>query len=219
MIKLAYCNVENLDLKKAYTLVSQNRQEKIDFYRFEKDKKLSAGAYLLLKKLLSDENITNPTFKSGKYGKAYISNHENTYFNLSHSGKVVLCAISDMEVGVDVEYNDPTIDLNIAKHYFYNSEYENIMNAENQSDEFFKYWVLKESYMKYTGLGMNLELDSFEIIIEDTIRLKDDKENLKFNLFNIENYKIGMVSHYATSDLIEYNINELYWKNINYKQT
>lgn len=63
MIKLAYCNVENLDLKKAYSLVSRNRQEKIDFYRFEKDKKLSAGAYLLLKKLLSEENITDPFSK------------------------------------------------------------------------------------------------------------------------------------------------------------
>ena len=49
MIRLAYCNVENLNLKNAYDLVSKNRQEKIDFYRFEKDKKLSAGAYLLLK--------------------------------------------------------------------------------------------------------------------------------------------------------------------------
>ena len=80
MIKLAYCNVENLDLKKAYDLVSQNRKEKIDFYRFEKDKKLSAGAYLLLKKLLSESNIKNPVFKTGKYGKAYISNFENIYF-------------------------------------------------------------------------------------------------------------------------------------------
>ena len=52
MIKLAYCNVENLDLERAYPLVSKNRRQKIDFYRFEKDKKLSAGAYLLLKKLL-----------------------------------------------------------------------------------------------------------------------------------------------------------------------
>ena len=54
MIKIAYCNVEDLDLKKAYPLVSKERQEKIDFYRFEKDKKLSAGAYLLLKKLLAE---------------------------------------------------------------------------------------------------------------------------------------------------------------------
>ncbi|MBQ6098382.1 MAG: 4'-phosphopantetheinyl transferase superfamily protein [Methanobrevibacter sp.] len=210
MIRLAYCNVENLDLKKAYGLVSKNRQEKIDFYRFDKDKKLSCGAYLLLKKLLSEENINDPIFKSQKYGKAYISNYKNIHFNLSHSGKIVLCAISDKEVGVDVEYIDPEIDLNIAKHYFYNSEYENIMNAKNKSEEFFKYWVLKESYMKYTGLGMNLELKSFEIIIEDTIRLKNDNKNLKFNLFNIKNYKIATASHYEVSELIEVNIDELY---------
>ena len=209
MIKLAYCNVENLDLKKVYDLVSQNRKEKIDFYRFEKDKKLSAGAYLLLKKLLSESNIKNPVFKTGKYGKAYISNFENIYFNLSHSNKIVLCAISDEEVGVDVEYIDPTIDLNIAKNYFYNTEYENIMNAKNRPDEFFKYWVLKESYMKYTGLGMNLELDSFEIIIEDEIKLKNDNDNLKFNLFHIKNYKIGTASHYDVANLIEYNVEEL----------
>ncbi|WP_405297602.1 4'-phosphopantetheinyl transferase family protein [Methanobrevibacter sp.] len=210
MIKLAYCNVENLDLKKAYGLVSKNRQDKIDFYRFEKDKKLSAGAYLLLKKLLSEENVTNPIFKTGKYGKVHISNIENTHFNLSHSDKMVLCAISDMEVGADIEYNDPKIDLSIAEHYFYNSEYENIMNSPNPPDEFFKYWVLKESYMKYTGLGMNLDLNSFEIIIEDEIRLKNDDKNLKFNLFNIKDYKIGIAGHYTVSDLIEYEVDELY---------
>ena len=210
MIELAYCNVENLDLKKAYNLVSKNRQEKIDFYRFDKDKKLSCGAYLLLKKLLAEKNITDPIFKTEKYGKVYISNHKNIHFNLSHSGKIVLCAISDMEVGADVEYIDREIDLNIAKHYFYNREYENIMNAKNRPEEFFKYWVLKESYMKYTGLGMNLNLDSFEIIIEDKIRLKNDNSNLKFSLFDIEDYKIAISGHYDVSDLIEVNVFELY---------
>ena len=209
MIKLAYCNVENLDLKRAYDAVPKDRQDKIDFFRFEKDKKLSAGAYLLLKKLLLEENITNPLFKIEKYGKAYISNFENIYFNLSHSGKMVLCAISDREVGVDIEYIDHEIDLNIAQHYFYNKEYESIMNSQNPADEFFKYWVLKESYMKYTGLGMNLKLDSFEIKIEDKIELKNDNECLKFNLFNHENYKIGIASHYEVSDLIEYDATEI----------
>ena len=64
MIKLAYCNIENLDLKKTYTLVSKDRRDKIDSYRFEKDKKLSCGAFLLLKKLLSEENIIDPLFKT-----------------------------------------------------------------------------------------------------------------------------------------------------------
>lgn len=210
MIKLAYCNVEELDLKRAYSLVPKSRQEKIDFYRFDKDKKLSAGAYLLLKRLLSEVNIKDFEIKIGKYEKPYASDHKNIHFNLSHSSKMVLCAISDKELGVDIENIDPEIDLNIAKNFFYNDEYKSIMNCDNPSDEFFKYWVLKESYMKYTGLGMNLKLDSFEIIIGDEIKLKEDDSDLKFNLFEIEDYKIGIASHYDVYDLIEYDLEELY---------
>ena len=86
MIKLAYCDISNLDLSKAYGLLPENRKNKVDYFRFLKDKKLSSGAYLLLNKLLHDEKISDPVFKKGKYGKAYISNYENIYFNMSHSG-------------------------------------------------------------------------------------------------------------------------------------
>ena len=201
--------MENLDLGKGYRLVSNKRQEKIDFYRFEKDKKLSCGAYLLLMKLLDEVNITNPSFKIGKYGKAYISSSENIYFNLSHSSKMVACAISDREVGIDIENIDPVIDLNIAKNYFFNSEYESIKNSGNPADEFFSYWVLKESYMKYTGLGFNLDLDSFEIEIDKEIKLKNDEKKVKFNLFNIKDYKLATCSHYDAEEISEYSTNEL----------
>jgi 4'-phosphopantetheinyl transferase len=58
---------------------------------------------------------------------------------MSHSGEYVACVISDGNVGIDIEYNDDEIDLNIAKNYFFNNEYKNIMKSENPSDEFFKY--------------------------------------------------------------------------------
>lgn len=209
MIKVAYCNVEHLDLTRSYRLLPESRKIKAKNFRFEKDKKLSCGAYLLLKRLLDEENITEPVFETAEYGKAYISNYENIYFNLSHSGKYVACAISDKEIGVDIEYNDPEIDLDIAKHYFFNSEYETILSSENPSDEFFNYWVLKESYMKYTGLGFNLELDKFEIIINDRIILNNDKNDLKFSLFNIEKYKLAVCSKYHADEIIKYRINEL----------
>ena len=210
MIKFAYCNVEDLDLKRAYNLVPKERQDKIDYYRFEKDKKLSCGAYLLLKKLLDEEKIYNPEFKEGKYGKLYISNYKDIYFNFSHSGKMVSCGISDKELGVDIEYNDPKIDLKIANQFFFNEEYESIINSKSPSEEFFNYWVLKESYMKYTGLGMNLELNAFCIIIDDEIKLKDSKENIKFNLFDLNEYKAAIASHYDVSELIEYDVRDLY---------
>lgn len=210
MIKLAYTNVENLDLKRGYELVSTNRKSKIDYYRFDKDKKLSCGVYLLLMKLLNEENITDPIIKTEKYGKAYISNYDNIHFNVSHSGNMISCAISDKPVGTDIEFNDPTIDLNIAKHYFFNSEYESIMNSSKPTDEFFNYWVLKESYMKYTGLGFHLDLDSFEILMDEDIKLKNDKNNLKFNLFSIEKYKLGIASHYNVKYAHNYSISDLY---------
>ena len=210
MIKLAYTNVENLDLKKSYVLVSQNRKEKIDFYKFDRDKKLSCGVYLLLMKLLDEEGITKPIIKTEKYGKAYISNFEDIHFNVSHSNNMISCAISDRPVGTDIEYNDPQIDLNIAKQYFFNSEYENIMKSPNPPDEFFSYWVLKESYMKYTGLGFNLSLNSFEILKGKEIKLKNDRNNLKFGLFDIEEYKLGIAGHYTIKNAVNYNINDLY---------
>lgn len=197
-------------MAKSYQRLSEERKGKVDNFKFLKDKKLSEGAYLLLKKLLDEEDIASPIFRTGKYGKAYVANFENVYFNISHSGNFVACAISDGEVGVDIEYSDPAIDLNIAKQYFFNTEYENIMKSENSSEEFFRYWVLKESYMKYTGLGFNIGLDEFEIMINDEIKLKNDKNDLKFNLFDIDDYKLAICSKYPVKNAENYTIDELY---------
>lgn len=83
------------------------------------------------------------------------------------------------------------------------------MNSQNPSDEFFKFWVLKESYMKYTGLGFNLALDKFEIIINNEIKLKNDKNNLKFSLFDVNEYKMATCSKYSVNEFFEYTSNEL----------
>ena len=208
MIKLAYCNVNNLDLNKAYKLLPDFRKTKVNNFRFERDKKLSAGAYLLLSRMLLEIGIEKPSFKHEKFGKAYISNFSDVYFNLSHSNKMIACAISDCEVGVDVEYIDSTIDLNIAKNYFYNEEYEKIMTSPDCADEFFKYWVLKESYMKYTGLGFQLKLDEFTINIGDEIKLKGNDE-LKFSLFNLNHYKLGVCSECEVGKALEYDVSQI----------
>lgn len=210
MNKLAYCNVDDLNLSKAYNLVSEDRKNKISRFRFDRDKKLSCGAYLLLIKMLTEENITHPLFKTQKYGKAYISNYENIHFNLSHSGNYVACAISDSKIGVDIEYNDPTIDLDIAKNFFYNDEYTQIMNSDNPSNEFFKYWVLKESYMKYTGLGFHLDLDSFEIRISDEITVRPKDTDLKFSLFDVNEYKLAAANKNRILKCHEYTVDDLY---------
>lgn len=63
--------------------------------------------------------------------------------------------------------------------------------------------------MKYTGLGFNLELDSFEIIIKDRISLKNDKNKLKFNLFDIDDYKLAICSKYDVNNFTQYSVDDL----------
>ena len=57
---------------------------------------------------------------------------------------------------------------------------------------------------------MNLKLDSFEIITNKDIRLKNDNKNLKFNVFDIKDYKIAAAGHYDVSELYEVSVDELY---------
>ena len=218
MIKVAYCNVKDLDLEKTYPILPESRQEKVDNFIFDKDKKLSSGVYLLLKKMLDEENIDDPIIETEKDGKPYISNYENIHFNMSHAGRMVACAISDEEIGIDIEKIDPLIDMKIAQTFLYNSEYDNIKKSDNRVDQFFKYWVLKESYMKYTGLGFLLDLDKFEIVIDDgetkvknqNPELKENEDDVKFSYFDLNQYKLAICSENEADEIFEYNLEDLY---------
>ncbi len=182
-----------------YQTVSPDRQRKIDAFRFEKDKRLCLAAELLLKKGLSDAGIESFNVKCGVFGKPYIEN-EGICFNLSHSEEMVLCAVSSKEVGCDVE-KITDIDLEIAKRFFYTTEYDAIMAAQSYEERchtFFRLWTLKESFMKATGLGMKLPLDRFRIDIsgaEITVFQSVDKKRYFLKEYHFHNgYKYAVCS-------------------------
>lgn len=98
-------------------------------------------------------------------GKPYAVGIYMMNFNLSHSGEWVLCAISDKEIGVDVQQ--------INSQYFHHSEYffskEEISMLQtetgvHQVDTFTELWTLKESYTKCMGLGLDIPFSSFSIM-------------------------------------------------------
>ena len=153
--------------QKLYHTVSDIRQNKIDSLLLEKDKRLSLAAELLLKKALSDCGIDSFELEYGENGKPYIKDHNDIFFNLSHSNEMVMCAVSSDEVGCDTE-KIKDIDLKIAKRFFSESEYNLIIGNEKKNDMFFRIWTLKESFMKATGLGMKLPMNSFTISIENS---------------------------------------------------
>lgn len=95
-------------------------------------------------------------------------------YNLSHSGRYALCAVEtetdrDTKLGCDVEMIK-NIRPEVARRFFCSDEEAYIMKQktkERQAEEFYRYWVLKESFIKAVRKGLKLDLRSFEIRIED----------------------------------------------------
>jgi phosphopantetheine--protein transferase-like protein len=94
---------------------------------------------------------------------------ERLEFNLSHSGKYAVLAVSDQPVGIDVERMKKNR-LSVAKRCFCPEEYEDIVQAGDEWQKnirFLEYWTMKEAYVKRTGEGLRIPLNSFRILRED----------------------------------------------------
>ncbi len=162
--------------------VSEDRVESIKRFRFEMDKRRGLAAEALLNYSL---NLNYPFIKTpvrlerDENGKPHIAlsdeervilleegilsgDKDELLFSLSHSGDYAICALGDKGenfLGADIEVNKRD-GGNIAGHFFLKSETDRIKNKE----DFYMYWTLKESFLKATGLGLKLSLDSFEVV-------------------------------------------------------
>jgi len=99
-----------------------------------------------------------------KYGKPFLANFPNVHYNISHTKGLVVCAISDSCVGIDVERIKP-FNKRIVERFFSKNEREYIFaSKENQDERFAEIWTKKESYIKWIGKGMAIPIDSFDVL-------------------------------------------------------
>jgi len=114
-------------------------------------------------------------------GKPYLINHPNIHFNISHSQNFVVCAISDQQIGVDIEV-ERMVSNDLAQRIMTKTELEQFNLMGNSVSYFFKIWTLKESYMKYTGEGLNMSFKSMNFEIKED-RVSSNLPEVKFHVF------------------------------------
>lgn len=188
-------NVDETAFQRMWGQVSEQRREKARKYQFRKDAVLSLCGEMLIRYGYSKHfGIGSPiTFRENDYGKLYVQEADNFYFNLSHSGHYVICAVAKEEVGVDIEEIRQDLELEISR-FFHPKEYHIIMQAgdEQQIPLFFRYWTAKESYIKYRGMGLSLELSSF-YFNKGKIYTKEGIPNGVVTFYNsISHYQIAL---------------------------
>jgi 4'-phosphopantetheinyl transferase len=94
---------------------------------------------------------------------------QSIQFNLSHSGDWVLYAVTlQRAVGIDIESHRLTRDLNGIVNRFFSPGERAAMAAlpdEQRPTAFFRYWTVKEAYLKACGTGLASPLDQFEVTL------------------------------------------------------
>jgi len=158
---------------RAARFLSRERQESIGRLRNPDDRRRSAAAETLLRLLLMERfglASRGPIrLVRSAAGKPYLEDIPNLEFNLSHAGRWVACAIDVQPVGIDVEQILPIDVEGIARRFFSQQEYADLMRwtEEERLSCFYRLWTLKESYLKAVGTGLQLPLDTFTVSAVD----------------------------------------------------
>jgi len=188
-------------LNKLLSAISEEKRERISCFRFKRDILRSMYGELLVRYIVSKRkriDFDDIKFVYNTYGKPYIKDISDLYFNVSHSGKWVACAFGQMEVGIDIELIRD-IDIEIARDFLAPPEYDSLMKRTDYArlEYFYDLWTLKESYIKWTGKGLSIPLSSFRIVqcnSSSEIRVfNNEKVRLKQFLLDKE-YKMSVCS-------------------------
>lgn len=161
-------NLSDVEYDKWYSLMSEDKQRRVDRFRFVDDKKRTVAGEMLARKALvewcsvSSESIV---FDEHECGKPFVVGLD-VEFNISHSGDMVVCAVNDKPVGIDIEQIRP-IDLGVAKRICTERELlylfghvpieEDFVGTSNHEilTQFFEIWTAKEAYGKCIGTGIS----------------------------------------------------------------
>ena len=163
-----YCNVQPLSDEALFSrrlslLPWEERREKVMRFRFDKDRRLCLGTGLLLAYALRRAGASDLSLHTLPNGKPILANDPNIHFNLSHSGLLAVCAVSDHPVGVDVEPLRDAIP-EVVTMCFQTAEQEWIKASDDPGYAFSRLWTRKESYLKLSGEGLSRPLDSFCVL-------------------------------------------------------
>ena len=124
-------------------------------------RKESLVGRLMLHKALTENETGEYSVIYSDDDKPRLKNKNDFFFNISHSDDYVTLAVSDSEVGCDIQEIRPYNSKVAVRHYCKN-ETELIESSSDKDDVFIRFWALKESILKFTGKGLSGGLSSYD---------------------------------------------------------
>lgn len=194
------------------SLMTPEEHARYRAFHFERDRLMFLATRALVRTALSAYVDVAPSawrFTQGMRGKPHIAEPTGLpplHFNLTNTRGLVVCAVScaHHQVGVDAERLERTIEAaSVASGCFSPTEIRALraLPPALQCGRFFRYWTLKESYIKARGLGLALPLERFSFFLDDgpiqiafDPELADDPSRWRFALLSASSVHMVAVS-------------------------
>lgn len=113
-------------------------------------------------------------------GKPYFPSRPEVCFSVSHSGDYWACAVAEQPLGLDLQKHKGGRLEDIARRFFHPQEADWL--ERNGIEYFYDVWAAKESYVKWTGQGIDRYFDDFSVVEND--KLAENGEGYHFYRFH-----------------------------------
>jgi len=154
--------------EEAYNSLSRWRKERIDRLKTGRSRLLSLGAGILFDEAMRKRGLDPDrlVIAASANGRPFLPDHPDIHFSLSHSGNMAMCAVSEKNVGCDIQIIDERR-LSAAQKAFSAEETEIFekLDKTGRTAFFYRVWVLKESLAKADGRGLAFPMKTVSVMI------------------------------------------------------
>lgn len=115
-------------------------------------------AYRLLAYAVQEvHGLPLPEIAHDSHGKPFFPQRQEICFNLSHCRGLTVCGISAFPLGVDCE-SIRSLREGVLRRSFAPEEVLAVMESPQPDETFFRFWTLKEAFVKALGVGISYPL-------------------------------------------------------------
>lgn len=160
--------------------MSESKKQLVLKTRVEQKRKLRIASDAVCRTAISGFCGISPAdivFEYNEHGKPYVKGIP-VHFNVSHSGDIAICAVSEHEIGIDIE-KIRDIDQRITRRFATDDEKSYI---DTHANGLFEIWTLKEAFFKCKGTGLGPDIKSVSFTVKgDSVECSESGYSLGFH--------------------------------------
>ena len=170
MTQIFFCDMNNFEhlYEECVSFLTEKRRKKAERIINKNEALLSAVSGLMMKKILeiTDDDI----ILYNEHGKPFLK--EGPFFNISHSRRYAVIAVSENKIGIDIEMHQSPSERLIDRCF---TEDEATF-AKLSTKNFQRIWTAKEAVLKLLGTGFSFSPKKFSVLpLEDEHKINGEK--------------------------------------------